>query len=157
MAEAASDVVEYDSATLRAGAWMRVWLRRIYESHQELKLHPVSQDMLRIVKALIGWGADIIRLRAGDIVRLGLLRPSACRVFFRSGWKKLIGNPHFHIISFRREHGDRFILRLPTKPRDCVVIAAPIGVALIGVALNAKRVAQVGRGGMTRQYLAVLN
>src|SRR5215510_11838715 len=148
MAQSAADALKDDSASLGARARMRVGRRPVSEAHHELELHPIGQDVERIVKAFV---LGIIFLHADGVIRFRLLRTLAARILFLCGRKSFVGNPHLHVVSLTRKNGDRFVLGLPPEARDGAVVAAAIGMAF-----DAELGAPPGGGFMLRQNFAVL-
>src|SRR5262249_32843316 len=45
--------VEHSPAPDRAGAWLGIGCRGVGEPHQELELHPVRQNMQRVLEGLV--------------------------------------------------------------------------------------------------------
>src|SRR5262249_3074716 len=138
MAQSASDALKDDSASLGARARTRIGRRPVSEAHHELELHPIGQDVERIVKRLV---VVIIIISARDVIRFRLIWTLAARVLFRGGWKSFVGNPHLHVVSLARKNSDRFVLGLPPEARNRAVVAAAIGMAI-----DAKGGAHAGGG-----------
>src|SRR5262249_28631633 len=149
MAQSASDALKDNSASLGARARIRVGRRTVSEAHHELELHPIGQDVERIVKPFV---IGIIFLHADGVIRFRLLRALAAGILFRGGWKSFVGNPHLHVVSLTSKNGDRFILGLPPEACDGAVVAAAIGMAF-----DAKLGPPPRGGFMLRQNFAVLN
>src|SRR4029077_18365517 len=126
VAQVTTGAAEELSASLRAGARRGIRFRCIHEAHHDLELHPIRQDVLRIVEPLI---AAIVCRRAGDIVRRRLTRPVAIRILLGRRREELVRDTHLDVVRLGGEDRDRLVLGLPPEARDRAVVAAPVGVA----------------------------
>ena len=114
-----------------------------------VELHPIRQDVQRIVEAFVD---RIVGIRAGHVVGRRFLGAVAIGVFFGGGRKQLVGDPHFDVVGLGRKHRERLVLRLPAEPRDGAVIAAAVRMAG-----DTERCA-LARGGIeVAQNLPILN
>src|SRR5262249_39516414 len=112
-----------------AGAWQRIRLRAVGEPHQECELHPVCEDVKRVVEALVCRRTLVVRLHACDVIWFRLSRTVTIWILlFRLG-KQFVSDAHLDVVRFAREHRDRLVLSFPTEACDGPVISASIWVA----------------------------
>ena len=77
VAQGASDIRKDRFAPLGTLTWTRIRCGAVREPHHDLKVHPVRQDVQRIVKPLV---PSVVRVGARNVVRCGLAWPLAGRV-----------------------------------------------------------------------------
>src|SRR6516225_10503873 len=77
MTQRASYRAEHGPAPDRAGAWVGIWCRGVREPHQECELHPVRQNMERVVEGLVDF---VVSAHAGHVIRLRLFGAVAGRI-----------------------------------------------------------------------------
>ncbi len=127
MTQRASDLVKDTLAPFRAFARVGVWRGSIGESHHDLELHPVGENVHGILECLI---ACVVGIRTGYIVGRGLFRPLASRILFCRGGKNLVGDSHFDVVGFAREDCEGLVLCFPSETCDSAIVAAAIGMPL---------------------------
>src|SRR5947207_2121254 len=126
MAQGASDLVKDNSTPFGAFAGVGVWRRTIGKSHHHLELHPVGENVHRILICLI---SCVVGIGAGYIVGRRFFRALASGILFCGGGENLVGDSHFDVVGFAREDCDGLVLRLPSETSYGAVVAAAIGMA----------------------------
>src|SRR5262249_61311274 len=91
MAKSAPDGLKYGPAPPGARTGIRVGRWPVREAHHHLELHPIRQDVERIVKRLV---FGVIYSGSDDIGRDRFVRALAVRVLFSRRWKSFVRNPH---------------------------------------------------------------
>src|SRR5262249_52519205 len=125
VAERAANAFEDNTAPLSASARMRIRGWPIGESHQELKLIPVRQDVQRVIESKV---TRVIARGANYIVGLRFFGALTPGIFFCRCRERLIGYSHLNVICLSSEDRYRFVLALPPESSDGAVIPASIWV-----------------------------
>src|SRR5215813_6805063 len=136
------------SATLRSVRERRR-LGAVEEPHEEHEFHPVRQQVDRIVEGLV---IEIVRINAGNVVRVRLLRAIARVRLFHRLWEQLVRHAHFDVIRLAGENRNGFVLGLPTEAGYCAVVGAAVGNSL-----DAELRAYSGAVVMAFEYLSILD
>src|SRR5258708_7528875 len=98
--------------TSRAGTGGRGLIQEFHESHEG---HDIG-------------GVRTSHIKAGVAFRRAV--GGAIRIFFALIRKIVIGYAHLHVVRLAREDLERFVLRLPSEPRDGAVVAVRVQVSL---------------------------
>src|SRR5215471_2212383 len=123
VAQRTPDATKNVLAMSRASARSGVRLRAIGKPHQQSELHPVREDVKRIVEGLINF---VVLVHSRHIIWLRLLWTIAVRIFFFCLGEQLVGDAHFDVLGFPREHSKRLVLRLPAEAGNGPIVTASI-------------------------------